>query len=98
MGVFVGTTFLLCIGVLVVSLLFLPPSLGSDIYYDRAIILATFIQLPMGSVHTGEMGFDAWMFIGFGLAALVACRSRAAPASVPNPAGWLQPRYGVADA
>jgi hypothetical protein len=52
----------------------------------------------MGSVHTGEMGFDAWMFIGFGLAALVACRSRAAPASVPNPAGWLQPRYGVADA
>ena len=58
MGVFVGTAFLLCIGVLVVSLLFLPPSLGSDIYYDRAIILATFIQLPMGSVHTGEMGFD----------------------------------------
>jgi hypothetical protein len=98
MGVFVGTTFLLCIGVLVVSLLFLPPSLGSDIYYDRAIILATFIQLPMGSVHTGEMGFDAWMFIGFGLAALLAYRSREAPAAVPTLAGRLPPRYEVADA
>lgn len=88
MGVLVGTTFLLCIGVLVGALLFLPGSVGRDIYYDRAIIFATFIQLPMGSVHTGEMGFDAWMFIGFALAALIAHRSRAVSAPV-------QPDYGV---
>jgi hypothetical protein len=52
----------------------------------------------MGSVHTGEMGFDAWMFIGFGLAAVIAYRSREAPVSVPTLAGRLSPRYEVADA
>jgi hypothetical protein len=52
----------------------------------------------MGSVHTGEMGFDAWMFIGFGLAALIAYRSRESRASMPILTGRLPARYEVADA
>lgn len=71
MGIVVGTTFLLAIAA-VVSKLFStssPPS--SDHYFDRAIAVATFVQLPMGSVHIGEMGFCAWLFLSFGLAALL---------------------------
>ena len=74
MGVIVGTAFLLSIFVLVGSLLFLPLTCAREIYYDRAIVIATFIQLPMGSVHTGELGFCAWMFLGFGLAGVIAYR------------------------
>jgi hypothetical protein len=76
LGVIVGTSFLLSLGVLAGSLLFLPSSLGGSIFYDRAVVVATFVQLPIGSVHVGELGFWAWMFMGFGLAALVAYRRR----------------------
>ena len=80
MGVVVGTTFLLCMGMLLGSLLFLPADVGRHIYYDRAIVIATFIQLPMGSVHTGEMGFCAWMFLRWSRRGMTY-RSRAALAA-----------------
>jgi len=71
MGVIVGALFLLSLGGLIGSLFFVSPSAGHQIFYDRAIVAATFIQMPMGSVHTGELGFCAWMFLGFGLATRV---------------------------
>jgi hypothetical protein len=98
LGVIMGTLFLLSIGVLVGSLLFLPASVGSQIYYDRAIAVATFIQLPMGSVHTGEMGFCAWMFLGFALAALIACRRYQCSQPQVAPGKGLLPPREPADA
>lgn len=98
MGVVVGTTFLLCMGMLLGSLLFLPADLGRHVYYDRAIVIATFIQLPMGSVHTGEMGFCAWMFLSFGLAAVMAYRSRGTQPQPASPGGLLQTQFGPANA
>jgi len=68
MGVFVGTAFILAVAVLVVSLFrAVPPGVG-HLYFDRAIVAALFVQLPIGTVHVGELGFCAWAFLGFGLA------------------------------
>lgn len=68
LGVVVGTVFLLSIAVLAGSLFCLAPSLGVHVFFDRAVVVATFILFPMGSVHAGELGFCAWMFLGFSLA------------------------------
>lgn len=68
MGVIVGGAFLLALSVLFSSLVFPDLSAGRHIFFDRAIVAAIFVQLPMGSVHTGELGFCAWMFLGFALA------------------------------
>jgi hypothetical protein len=80
MGVVIGTVFLLAMGTLVAALFVLPSATGSHVYFDRAIVVATMIQLPMGTVHTGEMGFWAWMFLGFALGALLERRSHAVQA------------------
>ena len=77
MGVFVGTAFILSIALLVAGLFRAAPAAGSHIYYDRAIVLALFVLLPIGTVHVGEIGFCAWNFLGFGLAARVAVQERA---------------------
>jgi hypothetical protein len=98
MGVVVGTLFLLSMGALVGSLLCLPPSSGRHIYFDRAIVVSTFIELPMGSVHTGEMGFWAWTFLGFALATVIACRSGASQPQVASRRDRLPTPYEPADA
>ena len=77
MGVFVGTAFILAIAALVAGLFRAAPAAGSHIYYDRAIVLALFAQFPIGTVHVGEIGFCAWNFLGFGLAARVAAQEAA---------------------
>jgi hypothetical protein len=69
MGVFAGTAFILAIAALVAGLFRAAPAGESHIYYDRAIVLALFVQFPIGTVHVGEIGFCAWNFLGFGLAA-----------------------------
>ena len=56
MGVFVGTAFILGIAVLVAGLFRTAPAAGSDVYYDRAIVLALFAQFPIGTVHVGDPG------------------------------------------
>jgi len=53
------------------------PAVAHDVDFDRALVVATFVQLPMGSVQVGEIGFCAWMYIGFGLATLAAAREQA---------------------
>jgi len=70
MGALTGTIFLLSLLAPVVALFAAPAVQGNLIPYDRAVAAATFILLPMGSVHIGECGFCAWMFLGFGLATL----------------------------
>ncbi|HEY6124995.1 MAG TPA: hypothetical protein VIV63_10095 [Steroidobacteraceae bacterium] len=77
MGVFGGTAFFLSIAALIAGLFRASPGLGTDIYYDRAIVVALFVQFPIGTVHIGELGFCAWNFLGFGLAARVAAQERA---------------------
>ena len=69
MGVIVGTLFLLSLATFVASLFSYSPASGPHLFFDRAIVVSTLVQLPIGSVHIGELGFCAWMFIGFGLAA-----------------------------
>jgi len=76
MGVFVGTAFILTLAVLVAGLFRAAPAAGNHIYYDRAIVIATFVLFPLGTVHVGEIGFCAWNFLGFGLAARVASQER----------------------
>jgi hypothetical protein len=78
MGAIVGTLFILSMGMLAASLLGASQSPGSAIAFDRAILVATFLQLPMGSVHIGELGFCAWMFLGFGLAQTMTPQTRSA--------------------
>jgi hypothetical protein len=77
MGVFVGTAFILTLAALVAGLFRAAPGAGNHIYYDRAIVIATFVLFPLGTVHVGEIGFCAWNFLGFGLAARVASQERA---------------------
>jgi hypothetical protein len=77
MGVFVGTAFILSIVVLVAGMFRAAPAVGSDIYYDRAIVTALFVQFPIGTVHVGELGFCAWAFLGFGYAARLISQERA---------------------
>jgi hypothetical protein len=98
MGVVVGTGFMLSMGVIMGSLLILPPSVGREIYFDRAIVASTFIELPMGSVHTGEMGFWAWTFAGFALATLIAHRARETRPQESGARDRLLTHYEPADA
>jgi hypothetical protein len=76
-GVLVGTAYLLALGILVVRMFRREPAAAHDVDFDRALVVATFVQLPMGSVQVGEIGFCAWMYIGFGLATLAAAREQA---------------------
>jgi hypothetical protein len=74
LGIIMGAVYLGALGVLIGCLFRRGGSAGKDLDYDRALVVATFIQLPMGSVQIGEIGFCAWMYIGFGLAALSSLR------------------------
>ncbi|MEJ0037831.1 MAG: hypothetical protein WDO68_17450 [Gammaproteobacteria bacterium] len=80
-GVLAGTAFLLAMALLVAPLFGRAARSHEDVWFDRAIVVATFVQLPMGSVHIGELGFFAWLFLGLGLAALEAD---------PTPAAYLE--------
>jgi hypothetical protein len=77
MGVFVGTAFILSIVVLVAGLFGSVPAAASRVYYDRAIVSALFVQFPIGTVHVGELGFCAWLFMGFAYAAKLSVQERA---------------------
>jgi hypothetical protein len=76
-GLLVGTAYLFALGVLVVRMFRRVPSAAHNVDFDRALVVATFVQLPMGSVQVGEIGFCAWMYIGFGLASLSAAHEQA---------------------
>ncbi|HTU64390.1 MAG TPA: hypothetical protein VMF52_00450 [Steroidobacteraceae bacterium] len=68
MGVFVGTAFMIAIGVLVAGLFGRAATKDHHVFFDRAIVLTLFLQFPIGTVHIGELGFCAWTFLGLGLA------------------------------
>lgn len=70
-GLFGALAFFGAILTLVVRLFTLPSEVASRIDFERVIVLATFIQLPMGSVHVGESGYLAWLCAGIGSAAYV---------------------------
>lgn len=71
MGIVVGSLFLGVMGLLVIRLFHLHGPVASEVYAERAIVMAIFVQLPLGSVHVGELGFCAWLFIGFVLASKI---------------------------
>lgn len=75
LGIIAGTAYLGALGLLVVTLFQRAPAVAQHLHFDRAIVVAAWVQLPMGSVHTGENGFFAWMFLGLGLAALARSTS-----------------------
>jgi hypothetical protein len=68
MGVFVGTAFIAAIVTLIAGLFQRSAAASRHIHFDRAIVLTLFAQFPIGTVHIGELGFCAWMFLGFALA------------------------------
>jgi hypothetical protein len=70
--VFVGTAFIAAIAVLIAGLFHRATVASHHIHFDRAIVLTLFAQFPIGTVHIGELGFCAWMFLGFGLATRLA--------------------------
>jgi hypothetical protein len=72
LGVIAGTLFLAGLACLVSPLFTTPAPTAPHLPFDRAIVLTTFLQLPMGSAHIGELGFCAWLFLALGLAALPA--------------------------
>ena len=75
LGVIAGTLYLGAMGLLVIQLFQRAPEVAQHVHFDRAIVVAAWAQLPMGSVHTGENGFIAWAFLGLGLAALTRTAS-----------------------
>lgn len=79
MGIVIGTIFIFSLGCLIAALF--SASAGRELVADRAIVVALFVQLPIGSVHVGEVGFCAWMFMGFGLAALAGWTDRSSVAN-----------------
>ena len=72
LGIVVGTAFLGALAALLVPLFGVAAAPGSDIFYDRAIVITLFLQLPIGTVHVGELGFCAWTFLGLALGARLA--------------------------
>jgi len=77
MGVFVGTAFMISIAVLIAGLFGRAATRNPHVWFDRAIVLTLFLQFPIGTVHIGELGFCAWMFLGLGLATRLAPAERA---------------------
>ena len=75
LGVIAGTFYLGATIFLVVALFQRAPDVAPHLHFDRAVVTAAWVQLPMGSVHTGENGFFAWLFLGLGLAALARSAS-----------------------
>lgn len=70
LGVVAGAAFVLAI--LRLHLPLFGGGVPGPVGFDRAIPVATFVQLPMGSVHVGEVGVMAWLFLGLGLATVLA--------------------------
>ncbi|HEV8695080.1 MAG TPA: hypothetical protein VGQ93_12985 [Lysobacter sp.] len=70
LGFLVGTAYLGALGIQILRTFGSRPEAAHDLDFDRAVVVASFIQLPMGSVHTGELGFFAWLFLGLTLATL----------------------------
>jgi hypothetical protein len=89
MGVIVGSLFLGALATLSVSLFRSVPGGVPTLPYDRAIVIATFVQLPMGSTHVGELGICAWLFLGLALASQLRAPRAATHASQPAEARWL---------
>jgi hypothetical protein len=75
LGVIAGSFYLGAMVLLVVRLFQRAPEVAQHLHFDRAVVVAAWAQLPMGSVHTGENGFIAWAFLGLGLAALARVKS-----------------------
>lgn len=75
LGVIAGTTYLGALALLVLALFRRAPDVAHHLDYDRAIVSTAFLQLPMGSVHTGEASMVAWLFLGLGLASLAGSLS-----------------------
>lgn len=69
LGLVVGVAYLSALITLVASLFTAGGGIQPHLPFDRAIAVATLLQLPMGSVHVGELGFCAWLFLGLALAA-----------------------------
>jgi hypothetical protein len=72
MGVFVGTVFVAALVVLIGGLFTRAAGASRHIHVDRAIVITLFLQFPIGTVHIGELGFCAWMFMGFAIATRLA--------------------------
>jgi hypothetical protein len=70
LGLVVGTLYLGALLGLVARTFNRRRSIAQHLDFDRALVVASFVQLPMGSVHIGEMGFCAWLVLGLGLGAL----------------------------
>lgn len=84
MGVILGTVFLAAILTLVVPLFTERSTQPYHLAFDRAITVATFAQLPMGSVHIGELGFCGWLFLALGIAGLAPAAAIKHPAVVSS--------------
>ncbi len=76
LGVIAGSAYLGAVAFLVATLFQRVPDVAQHLHFDRAVVVAAWAQLPMGSVHTGEAGFFAWLFLGLGLAALARSATR----------------------
>ena len=76
MGVFVGTAFMVSIAVLVAMMFGRAAGPDPHLHFDRAIVVTLFLQFPIGTVHIGELGFCAWMFLGLALAARFAAQEK----------------------
>jgi hypothetical protein len=77
LGLVVGTLYLGALLRLVARTFDRRRSIAQHLDFDRALVVASFVQLPMGSVHIGEMGFCAWLVLGLGLGALATPRETA---------------------
>jgi heme exporter protein D len=75
LGVIAGTLYLGAMAYLVAALFQRAPDVAPHLHFDRAVVIAAWVQLPMGSVHTGENGFFAWLFLGLGLSVLAMSAS-----------------------
>jgi hypothetical protein len=84
MGVVLGTLFLAAILTLIVPLFTEESKQPYHLAFDRAITVATFAQLPMGSVHIGELGFCGWLFLALGIAGLTPAAAIKYPSVVSS--------------
>ena len=67
LGIVVGTAFLLGLAGLAVKAV-TGRGRGQSVHLCRAVVVASLVQLPFGTIHAGETGFWTWLFIGLSLA------------------------------
>lgn len=71
LGIIMATVMFAAMAVLVLRTFRASDAVSPHMHLYRAVVVASFLQLPFGSVHVGEAGFGAWLCLGLAMASML---------------------------